>query len=217
MKRLKQLQENLKDERSMEVIFVSHCLLNINTRYLGGAFRRGSVNEIVTEAMEKGVGIIQIECPEKHAWGGVLKKFMWLPLDSKHSFVYRLFLPVFICYTRIVYRRIALSLVKDIQRYIKSGFTVKGIVGVDGSPTCGVNTKLDVNKCFGYLSRNSAENLSRETFNSGLYKTCSEVGAGMFFEILKKFLDRKRLSVPIYAHSLISEMQGESSEIWRRL
>jgi hypothetical protein len=36
------LLERLKDERSKRVIFVSHCWLNENTRYLGGAFRPGA-------------------------------------------------------------------------------------------------------------------------------------------------------------------------------
>jgi hypothetical protein len=41
------LLERLKDERSKRVIFVSHCLLNENTRYLGGAFRRGCADKFV--------------------------------------------------------------------------------------------------------------------------------------------------------------------------
>ena len=35
------------DQRSGRVVFLSHCLLNKNTRYLGGAGRPGSVVEIV--------------------------------------------------------------------------------------------------------------------------------------------------------------------------
>ena len=43
-KRLQVLLERLDDERSKKVVFISHCLLNENVRYLGGAFptrRRG--------------------------------------------------------------------------------------------------------------------------------------------------------------------------------
>ena len=39
-RRLEQLQRALADQRSRRVVFVSHCILNENVRYLGGAARR---------------------------------------------------------------------------------------------------------------------------------------------------------------------------------
>ena len=64
------LADRLRDERSRRVAFVSHCLLNENTRYLGGAFRAGAVAELIDELVEHGIGICQMPCPEQHAWGG---------------------------------------------------------------------------------------------------------------------------------------------------
>jgi len=46
---MKIIIDNLKDERGGKVVFVVHCILNENTRYLGGTFRKGGVDEIVTE------------------------------------------------------------------------------------------------------------------------------------------------------------------------
>jgi hypothetical protein len=40
------LSERLSDERGKRVVFVSHCLLNENARYPGGAFHSGAVPEI---------------------------------------------------------------------------------------------------------------------------------------------------------------------------
>jgi len=68
------LLERMEDGRSNRVIFVSHCLLNENTRYLGGAFRRGCMDEIVDAFQQEGLGIYQMRCPEQLAWGGVLKR-----------------------------------------------------------------------------------------------------------------------------------------------
>jgi uncharacterized protein YbbK (DUF523 family) len=68
------LLERLEDERSKRVIFVSHCLLNENTRYLGGAFRPGSVSELVDGWQREGMGVCQMHYPEQRAWGGVLKR-----------------------------------------------------------------------------------------------------------------------------------------------
>jgi hypothetical protein len=55
--KLEQLQRALADRRGRRVVFVSHCLLNENVRYLGGAGRRGSVDEVVEGFQAAGVGI----------------------------------------------------------------------------------------------------------------------------------------------------------------
>jgi len=51
-----------------------HCLLNQNTRYAGGATRPGAIAEAVHELVGAGYGIHQLPCPERLAWGGVLKQ-----------------------------------------------------------------------------------------------------------------------------------------------
>ncbi len=141
------LLERLKDERGKRVIFVSHCLLNENTRYLGGAFRRGCVDELVDSFQQEGLGIYQMRCPEQQAWGGVLKRRLLPFFGSKGTFLYRLrhvLLPLFLWYTRWVYKRIAKVVVRDIEDYVRSGFEVVGIVGVGESPSCGVWSRLDL-------------------------------------------------------------------------
>ena len=70
------LSSRLADERGRRVAFVSHCLLNENTRYLGGALRAGAVPEVVSGLIEAGVGISQMPCLEQRAWGGVLKRLL---------------------------------------------------------------------------------------------------------------------------------------------
>ena len=47
--------DRLTDERGKRVIFVSHCLLNQNIRYPGGAFRRGVVDELVESVARDGL------------------------------------------------------------------------------------------------------------------------------------------------------------------
>jgi hypothetical protein len=48
------LLEQLKDERGKRVVFVSHCLLNENVRYLGGTFRRSGVEEVIMDSTNNG-------------------------------------------------------------------------------------------------------------------------------------------------------------------
>lgn len=134
------LLERLADERGKRVIFVSHCLLNENTRYLGGTFRPGGVNELVDCFQQEGLGICQMHCPVQRAWGGVLKRYLLPMYGSRGTLLYRLrrvLLPLFLGYTRWMYWRLAKEVVRDIEDYVRSGFEVVGIVGVGGS-TCGV-------------------------------------------------------------------------------
>ena len=77
-----QLLQRLKDARGNEVVFVSHCLLDENVRYLGGAFHSGAVPEMLP-VVQSGVGIYQMPCPEWPA-GGVGGKWR-LPTSRRRA------------------------------------------------------------------------------------------------------------------------------------
>jgi predicted secreted protein len=151
-----QWAERLHDQRSRRVVFLSHCLLNANTRYLGGAGRRGSVAEIVQPCLEHGIGIVQLPCPEEHAWGGVLKRWLlgFYGADASLSFRLRAALfPLMLFYTRREYRKLARQVANQIQDYLASGFEVLGVIGVDGSPSCGLQTTMNLERAFVQVGR----------------------------------------------------------------
>ena len=134
------LLDQLHDERSRRVVLVSHCLLNENTRYAGGATRPGAVAEIVDELIAAGYGIHQLPCPERLAWGGVLKRHSLRLYHSKGRPRYALrgvLLHAFVWWTRVVYRRLARQVARDVTDYQRSGIAVAGIVGIGASPSCG--------------------------------------------------------------------------------
>lgn len=203
------LTKKLKDERSKKVIFLSHCILNENTRYLGGAFRQGCINEIVEELQKRGIGIVQIKCPEKEAWGGVLKSSMWFPLYRKHRLVKIILLPIFMWYTKRKYTTMAKEVLKDIKDYLDSGFDVIGIVGVSASPTCGVNTSLDITKFTDFLSGTTIEAIDRRRLNEDYIKNSLVTRSGIFIDMLKNLMKKSNLHIKFYEHDLIKEMDGE--------
>ena len=206
------LLERLKDERSKRVIFVSHCLLNENTRYLGGAFRHGCVDELVDSFQHEELGIYQMHCPEQRAWGGVLKRSL-LPLyGSQGTLLYRLrhvLLPLFIWYTRWRYRRLAKEVVRDIEDYVHSGFEVVGIVGVGGSPSCGVCSSLDLRRSLEVVAGCPLARVDRRLMNEEAVIACLSEGQGLFVEALQHRLRRKHLSIRWYQHDLLAEMRGQ--------
>ena len=213
------LLERLEDERSKRVIFVSHCLLNENTRYLGGAFHRGGVDELVDSFQQQGLGICQMPCPEQRAWGGVLKRYMLPVYGSNGTLLYRLrhvLLPLFIWYTRWIYGRLAKEVVRDIEDYVRSGFEVVGIVGVGGSPSCGVCTRLDLRRSFEVVAGCPLARLDRHRLNEEAIAACLIEGEGLFIAAIQRRLRRKHLTIRWYEHELLTEIREQPSRLWAR-
>ena len=207
----------LPDRRSGRVVLLSHCLLNQNTRYAGGACRTCSVNEIVDQARELDLGIVQLPCPEEHAWGGVSKtRFLrlyglrrrwwarWIPA--------RLLGTLAASATRVRYRRLARSAARQVGDYVDSGYTVVGFVGVDGSPSCGVLTTIDVVEAVGEITQLDPESLTSEQQNE-LVTRLVRPGTGLFVTELRRALERRNLEVPTVGHDLVGELRGEQSGV----
>ena len=66
---IERLATRLADERSRRVVFVSHCLLNQNVRYLGGAWMPGIAPDAVEQFIREGVA--SIRCPARSGLPGV--------------------------------------------------------------------------------------------------------------------------------------------------
>lgn len=133
------------DKRSKKVVFVSHCILNQNSISDGTADFLGTYEEVVKKLIEAKVGIIQMPCPE----------LMCLGLDRGDSKgVER---PVVVENTRIRKELLTSSskakieiliesTVMQIEEYSKNGFEIMGVIGINRSPSCGVNTTSENNK-----------------------------------------------------------------------
>ena len=162
------LLDQIRDERGRRVVLVSHCLLNENTRYAGGATRSGAVSEVIDQLIRSGYGIHQLPCPERLAWGGVLKRHSLRLHDSKGTAFYKvrgLLLVGFQAWTRIIYWLLARRVARDVVDYERSGITVAGIVGIGASPSCGVTTTLDLRKSLEVVAACPAASLTRDVIN----------------------------------------------------
>lgn len=158
------------DSRSKKVIFIAHCIQNQNSISDGTADYPGALEDVMALLMSTGVGIVQMPCPE----------LMCLGLDRRN--IHGLDSPVVEENTRI--RNLLLAepsrkklgelvhqVVWQILAYQKYNFTVLGIVGINRSPSCGVDTTSKHNR---------------------------EVkGHGLFIEGLKNELKRNQLHVPL--------------------
>lgn len=111
------------DVRGRRIVLAAHCLLNANAKVEGLAEYAG-VHPIVGELAARGVGIVQMPCAEFGACGMA----RWGQVREQYEN------PAFIGYCESLADD-ALDLVAEYQR---CGYEVLGVVGIDGSPTCGV-------------------------------------------------------------------------------
>lgn len=127
------------DERSRRVVFVSHCILNSNTRADGHAGVPGVNRRVMELLMRMGVGVVQMPCPE----------MMCLGLDRGDRKGGER--PVLVENTRIreglksnsataMLDGMVDQVIAQVEQYLKHGFHILGIVGVNRSPSCGVET-----------------------------------------------------------------------------
>jgi len=112
------------DSRSRKVIFLAHCILNQNSVVLGLAKRPAAFQEVVTYLIDRGIGIIQMKCPET-TYAGLLRFQQSVEQYSNPFF-------------REHCKRIAAETIKLAEEYLRCGYEVLGIVGIKGSPSCGV-------------------------------------------------------------------------------
>jgi predicted secreted protein len=200
------------DQRSRKVVVLAHCLLNENTRYAGGACRPGAVDEVVQACLEHQLGIIQMPCPEQIAWGGVLKPRLWSVLELAHTQRFSRFqslvLWLLLWHTRRIYRRVATQVAQQVVDYQRSGCEVIGIVGVDGSPSCGLHRTLDVARFLREWNR-LPKTAQAADLNSVIME-CATAGHGIFVEELQRQLGRRGAGVRWFAHDLIAELRGKA-------
>jgi predicted secreted protein len=160
------VNELFKDRRSGRIAIVAHCILNQNSRVSGLAERSGMITEIVEFLIHKKIGIVQMSCPEL-TYAGVLRK-----PQTKDQYDTVMF--------RSHCRKIAKEIVDQTQDYAKCGIETEIVIGVNGSPSCGVNETSKGSSC---------ENMSKNE---------RVKGSGILIEQLRFALKERKISIPFY-------------------
>jgi predicted secreted protein len=115
--------------RSKEIILISHCVLNQNSVVYPLARAKGALG-FARFLMDRGIGIVQLPCPEmRHL--GITRK----PMEKEE-------------YDTVEYRKLCLDLSRpiadDISTYLHNGYTIHGIIGINESPTCSITGKRGI-------------------------------------------------------------------------
>lgn len=158
------------DVRSKKIIFVSHCTLNQNSISDGTADYPGTNEGVLKLLMQSGAGIVQLPCPELMCLGldrGDIHGGEREVVAENSRIRGQLERPE----SMERMDRLTEQVTYQMEEYLKNGFTILGIIGINRSPSCGVET----------TSRNDRE----------------VAGEGVFMEALRKAMERKGLHIPM--------------------
>lgn len=170
--------------RSRKLVLLSHCILNPNSKVEG--LVDSSSEDLVINLMKSGYGIIQLPCIEQdmcgiRRWGQVKEQ-----LDHPN-------------YRRRC-RELLEPIVYQVKDFLNNGYTVAAVVGIDGSPSCGVRYT-----CSGDWSGEMGEKYGLMEKISTL-KTAD--APGVMMEELIFLFDREGIEVPFVS---LDESDSEGS------
>jgi len=155
------------------VVVLAHCHLNVNTKVHGLADYPGARSDVVLPLLKRGVGLIQLPCPEATFLGmkrwGMTREQYDTPAYRRH------------CET------ILAPVVDLLLVLVEDACKVEAIIGVDGSPSCGVDRT-----CVGYCGGEVAA-----LFESGASPHATDAKMpGVFIEVLQALLHEADLCIP---------------------
>lgn len=164
-------------KRSRKILLVCHCILNSNAKVEGISQYKGTFKEVLNIVEENHIGIIQLPCPETimygiRRWGHVKEQFDTLFYRDN-------------CQDMIK------PIVGQVKSYIDAGYEIIGVLGMDGSPSCGVNVT-----CSGNWRGELSGNDKLHDIISGL-SYIEE--SGVFMEELKKSFEKNEINIPFIA------------------
>lgn len=165
-----------------KIVFVSHCLLNTASKVVLFNQQEIAAEEalrirFLNRAIENGVQIIQLPCPEftlygADRWGHVSNQFDNV-FFRKHC------------------RKLLEPIIEQLKEYLAKDqrFEVLGIVGIDGSPSCGVDYSCS-GQWFGSFE-------GRSDINETLETAALSAGRGIYMDELVKMLDEEDLKIKL--------------------
>lgn len=115
--------------RRKRLVLLAHCILNQNAVVQPLARQPGALAGIVRICLDAGLGIIQLPCPEITARGPERAQ------AGRPS------------YDTAGYRAHCRALIEPIRAqvagYLRAGYEIVGLIGIGGSPSCGLTTTYE--------------------------------------------------------------------------
>jgi len=171
-------------KRSKKSLIVCHCLLNANAKIFPLAICGGVNRDVLNPYLEEDVGLIQLPCPETgylglNRWGMTREQY-----DHLHY--------------RDYCREILKPTLYQVRAFVDAGYQILGVIGMDGSPNCGVHKT-----CAGFTG---GEICSQADIGRQQEKLVFVPGKGVFFKILEEMLFKEKIDLHFWA---VEEKQAD--------
>lgn len=160
------------------ILFMSHCILNAYSQ-VRSERESEDKTELIRWLMEQKIGLVQLPCPETELyglrrWGHCREQF-----DHPH---YHAHASDLVDHT-----------VQMLRTYLDVGHEIVGVIGIDGSPSCGINFTC------------SAPTWGGEISSIGdLDALLSRIGYidrnGVYMEKLRQAFDAEGHDIPFYGY-----------------
>lgn len=158
------------------IVLVSHCLLNPYSQVVSKNRTPFELKPLLDWLYENQVGVYQLPCPEMHIYG--LKRWGHVREQFDNNF----------------YRNTSRELldpVKDhIHEYLNNGYKILGVLGINGSPSCGVDFSCSSSEWYGEIS-------SIDSIEEKLKELEYVKSKGVFMEEFESMHDMN-VSIPMY-------------------
>lgn len=111
-------------KRKRHIVLLSHCILNVNTKVHGLAGYESAIKDLVCFLLDNEIAMIQLPCPEAEILGlrrwGHVKDQLDYPFFHDHC------------------RSLLEPFVRQVRMYLDNEHRILGVIGIEGSPSCGV-------------------------------------------------------------------------------
>ena len=181
-----------------KIIFTAHCLLNTASKVVLYNQQEIDAEEklrrtFIHQAIDNDIQLIQLPCPEFTLYGAK----RWGHVSSQFDNVF----------FRSHCRKLLVPIIEQLKEYLSNNerFEVLGFIGIDGSPSCGVDYT-----CYGdwYGAFDGREDLSQTLASCHLDK-----GPGVFIAVLKEMLEEEHLEDQIIIRSLFAPEPDKCLEL----
>jgi len=168
------------------MVLMAHCLLNVNSKVEGIETVEAAPIKLITSILEKGCGIIQLPCIEQivcgiRRWGQVKEQ-----LDNPH-------------FRNVCVQQLTPVLAQVVD-FIDNGYEIAAVIGIDGSPSCGVNFT-----CSGNWGGEVGHAYGLEEKIQSLKEVSK---SGVMIDVLKQMLENHNINLKFIA---IDETAPESN------